>query len=382
MKELLKYCTNDTQTRVVKAAIKYEKKMDAAKAAGVSDRSFRRLMQQVRANKAKGETNVSGVQIKMPEGFGIKRVSKYFKDGENTAGWVIGEPDKEVQKELMERAIEALSSEMPKYPAIKGPELVIDDLVNLITLTDTHIGMYATSSDDLGKWDLERSADTLWKVYKSLIDGSPNAHTCVISALGDLLHCNGGKPVTPRSGHILDVDGEFDGALDVTILTLRRIISYALEKHERVILSVVRGNHDEDQAAWLRKFIEAVYENEPRLEVLGGNYTFSCFQKGNIMLGWYHGDFKKLESLPLYFATHYPKEWGTSLYREVHTGDKHHHKEFDVSGVIVKQHPTLIPKDSYAKSHGYNSLRFAERITYNINTGRCSSGTVSPEMVM
>lgn len=381
MKELLEYCTNDTQTRVVKAAIKHKKKMEAAQSLGMSDRNFRRIMQQVKANKAKSETNVSGVRIKMPEGFGIKRVSKYFKDGENTAGWVIGEPDKEVQRQLMESAIEALVAELPKYEAVSPPEKCMDDLVNLITLTDTHIGMYATSPDDLGKWDLVRAEDVLWKVYSRLIDESPKAHTCVISVLGDVMHCNGGKPVTPRSGHILDVDGEFDGALDVAIRTLRRIVGYALAKHEKVVLSIVRGNHDEDQAPWLRKLIQAVYEDEPRLEVLGGNYTFSCYQKGKLMLGWYHGDFKKIESLPLYFATHYPKEWGKSLYREIHTGDKHHHKEMDISGVIVKQHPTLIPKDEYAKSHGYHSLRFAERITYNVNTGRCSTGTVSPEMM-
>ena len=382
MEELLDYCNTQKETDVINALFQYKKKKDAAEAVGMSERNFRRIVSRIKTNKAKSETIIGGTRIIVPESFGIKKVSKYFKDGEDVNGWVTFEPDKKAQIEAMEQAINALAEDLPKYPPVTPPNVANKDLVNLVTLTDTHIGMYATDPNDLNKWDLDIAADTLWKVYKTLLDGSPSADTCIISMLGDIMHCNGGKPVTPRSGHILDVDGKgFDSALDVAILTMRRIIDYALTKHNKVVMSVVRGNHDEDQAPWFRKLIQTVYENEPRLEVLGGDYTFSCYQTGKLMLGWYHGDFKKLESLPLYFATQYPKQWGVSEYREVHTGDKHHHKEVDVSGILIKQHTTLIPKDSYAKNHGYSSLRFAERITYNVNTGRCSTGTVSPEMV-
>jgi hypothetical protein len=379
MQDLLDYCISDAQRNVVQAVIDAPTIAQAAKNIGMAERNVYKMLSRIKANKAKKETDITGVRMKVPEGFGIKRISKYFRDGENTNGWVISEPDKEQMAQLIEQAVDALAKSLPKYPPVKKPKPQNENLINLITLTDTHIGMYASSENEAERWDLKRAEETLWGVYKTLIDGSPKADTCVIALLGDIMHCNGGKPLTPKSGHILDIDGDWDGALDVAIATLRRIVDYALETHSKVVLSVVRGNHDEDQASWIKKLLQQVYEKETRLEILNGNYYFNCYSQGQLMLGWYHGDGKKLDDLPLYFATEYPQAWGQTKFREIHTGDKHHHKEMDISGVLVKQHTTLIPRDSYAKNHGYRSLRFAERITYNINTGRCSSGTVAPE---
>jgi hypothetical protein len=378
---LYPYCMTEKQIEAVDKVIECKTVREAAYQLGITERNLQKRLQRIRAEAAKKETDITGKNLKVPEGFGIKRISKYFKDGENTSGWVISEPDKEQMAELIEQAIEALAKDLPRYQPIPSPKPKNKNLINLITLTDTHIGMYARGDNESQHWDLERAANVLWGVYKTLIDGSPEAETCVISLIGDLMHCNGGKPVTPKSGHILDVDGDWNGAVDVAIVTVRRIIDYSLYKHKKVVVSIVRGNHDEDQAVWIRKLLQHVYEDEPRLKILGGDYHFSCYHDGDLMLGWYHGDGKKLESLPLYFATQYPEAWGNSKFREIHTGDKHHHKELDISGVLVKQHPTLIPRDSYAKAHGYMSMRFAERITYNKKAGRCSTGTVSPETI-
>lgn len=383
---LLDYCDTDKEREIVQAYVQYDKREDAVIAAKSSLRNFSRILNRVRARAAVKETNMSGSRVILPPGLKLKRISKYYKDGVNTNGWVIAEQDKDAAAQIMEEAIEALSKDLGKYPPVAlaqtNRSAMAEQLVNMVTLTDTHIGMYATGPRDEDNWDLNIAAETLTKVFVELLESAPQADTCVVSLLGDIFHCNGSKPVTPKSGHILDTDGEFEGAVDVAIYVLRVIIEKALTLHKKVVVSVIRGNHDEDQAIWLRRLLKAVYANEPRIEFLDGGYVFNCVRFDKVMLGFYHGDDKNLNSLPLYFATHYPKDWGEAEFREIHTGDKHHGKEFDMSGVTIKQHTTLISKDSYAKKHGYNSLRAAERITYHKDLGRCSTGTVTPEMVM
>lgn len=176
-------------------------------------------------------------------------------------------------------------------------------------------------------------------------------------------------------------DGRYTKVVRVAVRILRRTVDLALMKHGRVLVLMAEGNHDQSSSVWLRTLFGALYEKEPRVQVIDSPLPYYAYQHGNTMLAWHHGHLKKTDQLPLLFAAQFPKIWGGTKYRYAHTGHLHHVEEREHSGMIVTQHPTLAARDAYAARGGWISERSATAITYHSQTGQVGRVTVSPEML-
>ena len=205
--------------------------------------------------------------------------------------------------------------------------------------------------------------------------------TAVVAQLGDFLHADNINPVTPTSGHLLDADGRYSKVVQVAIRILRQVIKTALAKHKTVVVLMAEGNHDLSSSIWLREMFKAVYEKEPRVQVIDTPLPYYVLQHGSTMLSWHHGHLKKNDQLPLLFAAQFPEVWGKTTKRYVHTGHRHHIEEKEHSGMTVVQHPTLAARDAYAARGGWIAERRAVAITYHQKFGEVSRVSVSPEMV-
>ena len=154
-----------------------------------------------------------------------------------------------------------------------------------------------------------------------------------------------------------------------------------LSKHERVIVLLAEGNHDTVSSIWLRALFRAVYENEPRVEVMESALPYYVIQHGETMLGFHHGHLQKNAQLPILMAAQFPKEWGSTTKRYVHTGHRHHVEEKEHSGVTVTQHPTLAARDAYAARGGWHAERMIQSITYHAKHGQVARSFSTPEML-
>jgi hypothetical protein len=384
--DLLDYCNSESQTATVQACIDTGSTNKAAKKLGKACGTIGNTLDRIRKNAAKrGWAPDHDMNKPTAPGYAIKGTSTlYDEDGKVKIQWVKTNADAEAQLEQMQDAIEAMKEDIPVYKSIKRTtnSLANSDLLNLITMTDLHIGMYASKNEGGADWNLEIAEEVISNVFKRLIDEAPPAKTCVISFLGDVAHYDSGQhAVTPHSGHVLESAGSLQQIVPVVIRSLRRIVDYALENHEKVVISQVEGNHDFAGTVWIREFFKQFYSECDDVTVMEVNSPFIAYEHGKVMLGWHHGHKMKLDNLPLYFATAYPQIWGNTQHRYIHTGDKHHSQVKDYAGVIVRQHSTIIARDRYASGHGYNSARKAERITYHSEMGECGSGIVTPDMV-
>lgn len=295
--------------------------------------------------------------------------------------WVKTDVDRDARTKLMIELIEEAAEDLPALPRVKSPKGTIKDLCTLYTITDAHVGMYAWSEEGGAEWDLEIAERVLTECFYYLIDAAPASSVGIIAQLGDLLHYDSLLPVTPTSKHILDASGRFSQMAHAAVRILRRIVDKALLKHEKVILVMAEGNHDMASSVWLRIMFKALYENNPRVEIIDNELPYYAYQHGKVMLGWHHSHLKKMDQLPLLMATQFHKMWGDTTIRHFHTGDQHHAHEKEYSGAIVTQHPTLAAKDAYAARYGYHALRTSTAITYHAEHGRTSTTTVSPEMI-
>lgn len=318
----------------------------------------------------------------LPDPKTVTKQSRLFDaEGNVTQHWVTEKPALVQQAQLWETFADELRQSIPRVSAIEGPPVTQENLCNVYTMTDCHMGMLAWHEEGGADWDIKIAERTLTAVFGDLVARSPDAKVGVVAQLGDFLHYDSLTAVTPTSGHILDADTRFEKLVRVAVRTLRRIVDMALAKHEHVYVLMAEGNHDMASSAWLRTLFAALYENEPRVTVNTSPKPYYCMTWGKVMLMWHHTHLSRIDSFPTVAASEFPKEWGQTEYRYGHGGDKHHRYSKEYAGMIVEQHTTLAARDAYAARGGWNSLRAAFGITYHREMGEVGRVQSSPQMV-
>lgn len=385
MDDLRQFAT-DIESKYLDAIKKHSTERGAARALGIARSTIHQAIQRLKKRAAlQGYSPDHHMTRTVPDGFKVKGVSTYFdKDGKPAGQWVKSTVDAERQRELMREAFDAMACELPRLKPVAAPKITIDALANVYTLTDSHVGMLANKAenlDPLGNWDLKIAERTLTGCFEYMVRSAPAAKVAVVAQLGDWMHSDGMAAVTPTSGHLLDQDGRFPKVVKAAIRILRHVVDFALTKHEKVVVLMAEGNHDIASSVWLRAMFSALYENEPRVEVIDSDLPYYVYQHGQTMIGWHHGHLSKNDQLPILFAAQFPKVWGATTKRYAHTGHRHHVEVKEHSGITVMQHSTLASRDAYASRGGWMSERQCVAITYHKDFGQVAQTTVTPEML-
>lgn len=380
--ELKKYAT-PAQARYIDAANEHGSYRAAERALGLSSNGVRKAVEAVKAKAAKDGYAPGHFIAGVAAGYKMGKVTVHRNAaGELIQTWERQHPDDKIRLEIIQAAFAEACKELPRLKPIKAPAVTSTSLCNLVTFTDYHMGMLAKKAITGADWNCEIAEAMLVAAQEHLLSNAPKAETLVINLQGDFFHWDGHQAVTPTHGHILEADGNYSYMVEAGIRVIRRIIDIALRTHRRVKLLFVEGNHDlVSTGVWLRKMFAALYEKEPRLEVIQSEVPYYAYRHGKVMLSFHHGHLKKNESLPELFAAMYAEMWGQTTYRYCHTGHYHHEESKEHSGMKVIRHPTLAAPDNHAIRNGYLSQRAANLITYHGEYGQVASNTVTPEML-
>jgi hypothetical protein len=316
-------------------------------------------------------------------GLKMRGTSQLYRRGEAepVLEWIKTSANEEMRAAAQKAAFEALAEELPRLLPVGAPPSVSQRLATVYTLTDSHVGAMCWHREGGADWDLRIAEHTLVGCFEKMVAASPNSRIGIVAQLGDFLHQDGISAVTPLHGNLLDADGRFTKVVQVAVRVLRRVVDLALAKHEKVVVLMAEGNHDISSSIWLRTMFAALYENEPRIEVIDSPLPYYCLQHGKTMLAWHHGHLSKNDQLPILFASQFPAIWGATTKRYAHTGHRHHVEEKEHSGITVMQHTTLTARDAYAARGGWIADRAVTAVTYDDQFGKHSTVTICPEML-
>jgi len=320
----------------------------------------------------------------VPDGYTVKGVSTYYdSEGAVKGQWVKSAADRERMVEIARDMVADICEGVSRLDPLPEPKTkVLTDLLNLYTMTDCHIGMLAWGRESGKDWDLKIAEETLSGCFADMLRRSPESETCVIAQLGDWMHYDSLTPVTPSSGHILDADSRAGKMVSTACRVLRSIVDMALVKHKMVHLLIAEGNHDMFGSLMMRTLFRMVYEKEPRVQMIESENPYYAMQFGSNMLAWHHGHKKGLDaSTALYMASVYPKIFGSTEYRVIHFGDKHHRSVKEFAGITLEQHGTLAANDAYATRGGWKSNQYCEAITYHKELGEAGRIRSTPAMI-
>ncbi|ASQ10234.1 PucR family transcriptional regulator [Sinorhizobium meliloti] len=319
-----------------------------------------------------------GEVFEIPDGHRIKGVSAFIDpDGRLRGQWVKtreGEIDLDT---IVSQVAEALKEHEGRSAAIHAPEHVDDDLSTVYVLPDAHLGMMAWEKETGKNYDLKIAEDIIKQSLDRLFRSTPKSGTGVVLSLGDLLHFDGYEPVTSRSRNILDADGRYPKVLKVATSILIWKVDNALAKHERVIVRILPGNHDDQSAIAVSLALAMYYRNNDRVTVDEDPSRFWWWRFGNTFLGATHGDMTKMQDMPLIMAASRPEDWGASKYRVILTGHIHHKSAIEQGGVIVESFQSPAARDAWHAASGYNSGRSLSAITFHREFGEVSRQKVN-----
>jgi len=381
--EKLKEFATEVQARRIDLLNKHVSFSAAARAEGVHRKTFQTSIEQVKKKAAlRGYSPNHDMTRTVPDGYQVKGVSTYYNaEGKPSGQWVKSSADEQRRQEIIQATFDAMANDLPRVDKIIYNGVPLQTLCNLYTMTDCHVGMLAWHREGGADWDLKIAERTLTGCFEQMVTSSPEAGTGIVAQLGDWLHFDGMVAATPSSGHPLDADGRFSKIVEVSVRILRRLVDFALARHEKVVVLMAEGNHDLVSSIWLRTMFKALYENEPRVFVIDSELPYYVHQHGETMIAFHHGHIKKNDALPMLFAAQFPTIWGTTTKRYAHTGHRHHVEEKEHSGMTVVQHPTLAARDAYAARGGWLAERQVSAITYHAKWGQVSKITVIPEML-
>jgi hypothetical protein len=277
--------------------------------------------------------------------------------------------------------VEALQSAFERFeglaPLVQAPDYSDADTHTIYPLADLHLGMYSWGRETGDDYDVGIAIARARAAYRSLISKAPPSKTATLLNLGDFLHANDQKNVTPASGHQLDVDGRFPQVLEAGADLLLEIIDFMLQKHEQVEVVMLPGNHDPEVAVALRVALQLYYRKHERVSVYTSPSLAWYRRFGKNLWGATHGHTIKQGELPGMMACDRAKDWGNTEYRAFFTAHIHHERAVEKAGVRVESFQTLASRDAYATNGGWRSGHSVQAITYHYDEGEESRTRVN-----
>ena len=318
-----------------------------------------------------------------PPGQRIKGTSTLvdMRTGETVMEWVKTTEDAARQEAAFKAAVAAFAEKIPREKPRPAPTRTAAPLLNCYVITDYHLGMLAWGEETGADWDTDIAERLLVQWFELAIAQAPAAEHGVFAQLGDFMHWDGMDAVTPTSKHLLDADTRFQKLVRVAIRVVRRVIGMLLAKHQRVTVICAEGNHDPASSIWLREWLAATYENEPRIRVDTSPDPYYCVEHGATALFFHHGHKRRTTNIDTVFASKFREVFGRTRHAYAHMGHLHHVDVKETNLMVIEQHRTLAAPDAYASRGGWMSGRDAKVITYHATHGKVGEVIISPAML-
>lgn len=383
----LKQWATDKQSQYIDLVNEHGSAAAVEKSLGLGHDTIAKSIRAVKKKAAsKSYAPEIGLRQPVPDPYIVKRLSVNTDADDNIRQkWVISEPEKEKQLEVIRDLMQDWASEIPALPKITKPKTKrTEDLLSVYPMGDPHFGMFSWGEETGEDFDLKIAEKMTMGAIDRLVESAPPSKEALLINLGDFFHADNSSGVTPKSGNKLDTDSRHAKVLQVGFRAIRYAAMRLLEKHEKVTFWSVRGNHDEETSFALAMMMDAFFHDNPRIEIPLTPGLFHYYRFGKVLIGAHHGHAAKMQELPGIMAYDRKEDWGSTDFRywyigHVHHTSKQHAKEYP--GVEVETFRTLAASDAWHKGQGYRSGRDMRLIVHHKEYGfqemhRCDASQI------
>lgn len=323
------------------------------------------------------QRQTAGDTYELPPGHVVKGESALLDaDGRILNRWVKTREGEISPQAWVDTIREAFATYEAPRAVIAAPK-ASEDIATIFPIADSHFGLYAYGPETGEDFDLTIADKLNRETFASLVDATPNSGTAVIVGLGDLLHADDPSNRTAKSGHALDVDTRHSKVRQTALLFLIFCVEKAKERHAKVIIRILPGNHDEVTAGAISLALWAWFREDDRVEVDIDPSRFWWWRFGSNLLGATHGDMAKMKDLPMIMAATRPEDWGATKYRYCLTGHIHTQTAVEVGGVVVESFQSTASRDAWHSAMGYRAGRSMQAIVLHSERGEIARHRVN-----
>lgn len=363
---------SDEEMRVALAAFdEHGSKTQAAKALGLARSTYKRHLKKAQdagLHLSRGARNVVEASDLKPAEAAGGWVMHYDPDTGKKVASTRWKPPELTDDDVLDKLAGAFDNIKPA-PKVEAPRHTEKDLLTFYPVMDGHLGMLAWGAETGGQnYDIQIALDDLRHAFAKLSVITPDSDRAILCIGGDFFHADDTNGETPQSKHKLDVDGRHFKVLDAGIQILAEVIEGLAAKHRRVVVRVLRGNHDPHAHLVLTFALAQRYRQAKRIEIEKNPQDLFTYQWGRCLISAHHGDKALPERLSLYLSDVCPF-WSETRHRHCFTGHVHKDQAKDVGPVRWESLRAFCPPDSYAASIGYSGRRAMQAITFHKQDG-------------
>lgn len=238
-----------------------------------------------------------------------------------------------------------------------------------LSIADFHLAKKTLEGETI-RDKKQQYLNTVIELIYNLI-GNYKIRKCVFPISNDFFHTDNYQNQT-TNGTPQDVltsyDNEYEEGFDLLVTAIGILKSFS----KKVEVILVQGNHDRTKSFYLAHALEVYFKQDKTISFQREHSTTKHTILGNTFIGYHHGNCK-IDDLPLLFATNNnsSQDFGNAIYREVHTGDKHHYMAKEVKGVRIQQMPSLSGTDRWHLDNNYvNNIRAGLMLIYHPTKGK------------
>lgn len=239
----------------------------------------------------------------------------------------------EVAKELFKNTIEPL--ELQKYPKIE--ELNKKKLMEIPAI-ELHLGKMAWNGDTGQDYDKNIATSRFYRILQEIIN-IQEQEMCDIAlvTIGNDFFNSDTVNATTTKGTPQTNDLRWKKMFLLGLKLYTEFLETLRSKFNKIEVRLCSGNHDKMSSFYLYLALQQYFKSDDKIKFSDNYKDYQCFQFGKCAIFFGHGDSnlkRIIQSIPAEFY----KEWGTSIFRELHLG--HLHKEVvvdDESGMITRR---------------------------------------------
>jgi len=379
LESLREFAVTDKQREVLDAVIQHGSHRKAALALNMNHSTVDDHINKLKQHAAVNLISAHSSPTKVPAGYAIKGTTTLRKEGVEVMQWVKTDRDAAASQQILIDFANSLGEQVKGLaPIVCQPGSTDEDLLCVYPLSDPHFGLRAWVEDTGSNFLLEDAERLTCGAIDRLVETAPAATTGLLLCLGDLFHANDESNST-QSGHVLDVDGRWAKVQQVGLKSMIHCIQRMLEKHEKVIFRINRGNHDRNSSYALALMMSCYFHEQKRVHIDMSPAAYWYYQFGKVLIGSSHGDTIKGPAMVGLMAADRPEAWGETKHRYWMVGHIHHQDSKEYPGGIVEYFRTLCARDAWHAGQDYRAGRDMRLIVMHKEHGeierhRCDIG--------
>jgi hypothetical protein len=271
-------------------------------------------------------------------------------------------------RDFMADLREAFENFEPAEP-IDPPDQIMADLCTVYPLMDVHFGMLADEEETgVVNYDTKQAIQDMRFAFTKIGALTPPSAEAVLLIGGDFFHANDQTNATPSNKHQLDVDTRHWKVLRAGVNFVAEAVETIAQKHSKVTLRVLRGNHDPEAHKVITFAMDQRYRLTPHIKVDQSPRDLFMMQWGRCAIFSYHGDKNKPEIQTLFLSDVCPF-WSETRHRYCLTGHVHKDQARDIGPIRWESLRAFAPPDAYAASMGYAGRRAMQALTFHKKDG-------------